>query len=234
MKIPELLAKAGCKKLTFTGGEPTLCPYLGDLLEEAKRIGLTTMVVSNGTGITSKFLQVNQENIDWVGLSVDSVLEDTEVRMGRGAGRHIRSVVHLCRLLEQTKIHLKINTVVTAFNWKEDMRVLLEVLQPERWKIFQVLAVDGQNNGSVDPLLISSKQFQMFVDRHGDYNPIVETNEVMRGSYVMLDPLGRFFQNSTGKHVYSQSILEASVLEALNQVGWDQLKFLDRGGIYNW
>ena len=76
MTIPKMLADAGVKKLTFVGGEPTLCPYLGELLEEAKRVGLTTCIVSNGTGLTNSFLDTWGQHVDWVGLSIDASNDD--------------------------------------------------------------------------------------------------------------------------------------------------------------
>src|SRR5687767_9296339 len=36
-------------KITFAGGEPTLCPWLPPLVAEASRRGATTMLVTNGT-----------------------------------------------------------------------------------------------------------------------------------------------------------------------------------------
>ncbi len=56
----------------------------------------------------------------------------------------------------------------------------------------------------------------------------------MRGSYVMVDPLGRFFGNATGRHVYSQPILDVGVDAALAQVGFVPTKFEARGGTYAW
>lgn len=44
------IAKYGFKKITFAGGEPTLCPWLSDLIKIAKNEGLTTMIVTNGSG----------------------------------------------------------------------------------------------------------------------------------------------------------------------------------------
>ena len=50
--VPQMLADAGADKITFVGGEPTLCPYLEDLLLASKKAGLTTCIVSNATGLT--------------------------------------------------------------------------------------------------------------------------------------------------------------------------------------
>src|SRR5687767_11101526 len=39
-------------KITFAGGEPTLVPWLPELVERAKRHGFVTCIVTNGTRIT--------------------------------------------------------------------------------------------------------------------------------------------------------------------------------------
>ena len=90
--VPGLLADSGTKKISFAGGEPTLCPYLGDLLQEAKDKGLTTMVISNGTGLTPRFLQKFHRWIDWVTLSIDSQSSGTLVALGRGSGSHLEKI----------------------------------------------------------------------------------------------------------------------------------------------
>ncbi len=74
----------------------------------------------------------------------------------------------------------------------------------------------------------------LFVHRHRYLNSIYESNDLFCGSYVMLDPLGRFFQNSKGFIEYSRSILDVDPIDALAEVGWDRGKFLKRGGIYEW
>ena len=67
------IARAGCKKLTFVGGEPTLCPWLPDLIQRAKEHDLVTMLITNGTGLTDFFLNAMQSYLDWIGMSVNSL-----------------------------------------------------------------------------------------------------------------------------------------------------------------
>ncbi|WP_282071372.1 hypothetical protein [Polaribacter atrinae] len=43
------IAAAGFEKITFAGGEPMLCPWLPKLIKTAKELGLTTMIVTNGS-----------------------------------------------------------------------------------------------------------------------------------------------------------------------------------------
>jgi radical S-adenosyl methionine domain-containing protein 2 len=234
LEVVKLLAKAGTQKLTFAGGEPTLCPFLGELLKEAKKLGLTIMVVSNGSGFTDDFLLKYGSALDWAAISIDSPNEQTQFQMGRGNGNHVKQSIERAELLNKYGIKLKINTVVTQQNWQEDFHNLIRELKPIRWKIFQVMEIIGQNEKEIKPLLITEKQFEYFISRHSDLYPVSENNDLMKGSYLMIDSLGRFFQNRTGKHHYSSSILEIGVEKAIQEVGWDREKFILRGGKYNW
>ena len=51
VRVPQMLADACADKITFVGGEPTLCPYLEDLLLASNKAGLTTGLISNATGL---------------------------------------------------------------------------------------------------------------------------------------------------------------------------------------
>mgnify|MGYP003592676858 CR=1 FL=1 len=131
---------------------------------------------------------------------------------------------------------VKLNTVVTRLTWDEDVTELVRRLRPARWKVFQVLYVEGQNDGSVDDLLIGDSQLRAFVERHRRRGlaPIVEDNEAMTDSYAMIDPLGRFYGDSGGKHRESAPILEVGLETALAQVGFRPDKLAARGGLYAW
>lgn len=237
-RLIHLLAAAGVKKLNFAGGEPTLHRGIGDLLAESHRLGVVTSIVTNGARMGA-LLDARPHDLDWVGLSVDSALEDTEVALGRSRGRHVTESLALAARCRKLGIRVKLNTVVTSLSVGEDMSAFVRQMAPERWKVFQVLPMRGQNDGVVDRLLISPQAFAAFVDRHRalvaeGLGPIVEDNEAMRGSYAMIDPLGRFFGNSTGEHTYSRPILEVGVEGALAEVGVSETKFLERGGVYAW
>ena len=65
-------------------GEPTLCPYLGDLLAASKDVGLTTCIVTNASGLTEEFLNEWAHLIDWIGLSIDASTDEIHAEIGRG------------------------------------------------------------------------------------------------------------------------------------------------------
>jgi radical S-adenosyl methionine domain-containing protein 2 len=232
------LRAAGTEKLTFAGGEPTLHPHIGALLSEARELGFTTALITNGARLPA-LLESQAGTLDWIGLSVDSAIERVEVELGRGRGDHVARSITLADAIHAHGVRLKLNSVITALNWQEDMHDLVRRMKPARWKVFQVLPITGQNDGDVEPLLITAAQFQDFVERHADLadeglGPIAESNEAMTGSYAMIDPIGRFFGNHKSRYVYSPRILEVGVDEAIRQVGFELERLIARGGLYQW
>ena len=245
--VPQMLADAGADKITFVGGEPTLCPYLEDLLLASKKAGLTTCIVSNATGLTEEFLNRCEHLIDWVGLSIDASNDNLHVEIGRGlrsdlvraSSHHLVEAKAAWERCTSRGIRMKLNTVVCRANLHDDMTDLVLELRPERWKIFEVLPVKGQNDGDVEPLLLEEGEFQTWVDRHEHVAAkgiqfVPESNDLMRGSYAMMDALGRFYSNVDGGHSYGPSILDVGVLEAWGQNRFLEDRFHDRGGVYEW
>lgn len=237
--LVQKLADYGFQKITFAGGEPTLCPWLSELIVAAKTGGMTTMIVSNGTRLSEEFLITNRDHLDWIALSIDSLFSNTNLSIGRAVvGKKTISKEQYQKIIEQIKqqgYRLKINTVVNQYNYQEDFNGFMNDVLPERWKVFQVLPMKGQNDQKIDEFTISVESFNQFLDNHKDLSFMVpESNDAIKGSYVMVDPAGRFFDNSQGTHHYSPSILETSVSEALKAVNYDFEKFIDRGGVYDW
>ena len=143
-------------------------------------------------------------------------------------------------ILKRNDIRLKINTVVTRFNLREDLTDFIIEARPERWKLLQVLAVKGQNDHAVGEYMVSGDEFDSYiqlacrVQKYG-ITVVSESNDLMTGSYIMVDPAGRFFDNVAGTHTYSRhSIIEVGVDEALKDVSIDAAKFLSRNGLYDW
>lgn len=230
------------QKITFAGGEPLLCPWLPDLVRAAREEGAVTMLVTNGSRLRPELLERLTGQLDWAALSVDSASEVTHLRLGRAvAGRRPLSLEEyesLAARLRAAGVRVKLNTVVTSLNAGEDLTPLVCRLRPERWKVLRVLPVDGQNDGRVEPLLCTDADFQAFVARHQHLKAeglalAVEDNEDMRGSYAMVDPAGRFFENTRGSHHYSAPLLEVGLDAAWAEVRFSLERFERRGGRYD-
>ena len=165
----------------------------------------------------------------------------TLLKIGRAVkGKEPLSENYYLRLGESINgrsIRLKINTVVNRHNLAEDFRPFIRAMMPERWKIFQALPVEGQNNRRFGEFAVTLAEFNQYVARNrsleGDGIKVVpENNELMTGSYLMIDPLGRFFDNTKGEHTYSRPILEVGVEAALKDIEIRPERFAARGGFY--
>lgn len=231
------------RKLTFAGGEPTLCPWLPELVAHAKSLGLVTMVVTNGSRCTPAYLNRLAPSLDWLTLSLDSLDPALNVAMGRhdAKGRPLSAVTYADLLAEAARIGLrtKINTVVNRVNHRETMTGFIADSGIARWKILQVMAVAGQNDANIDLLTVTREEFDAYVERHhygvtaAGIRVVPEPVTAIRGSYAMIDPQGRFFDSSAGHHQYSAPILEVGVAAAFGQVRFDRALFEARGGSYD-
>eukprot|EP00892_Ulva_mutabilis_P010066 jgi/Ulvmu1/7431/UM036_0092.1 len=66
----------------------------------------------------------------------------------RGSG-HLQRCEALWREAQALGYHLKLNTVVASPNVHDDMSEVVLRLRPDRWKVFKVLPVAGQNDGAL-------------------------------------------------------------------------------------
>ncbi|MEI7612181.1 MAG: viperin family antiviral radical SAM protein [Betaproteobacteria bacterium] len=220
-------------RLNIAGGEPLL--YSQEIVRiaaKAKEFGFTVSVITNGSCLTQPMMAVLAPKLSVLGLSLDSAIHLTNLEIGR-ADRHSRvlnldelaSAVQSGRILNPD-MRLKINTVVNALNFSEDMSCVIQKLAPDKWKVLRMLPTVTSD------LEIADHEFVEFIDRHKAFGKIItaEDNSNMVESYIMIDPSGRFFQNSpTGSgYRYSDPILQVGVETAFRQVTWFPAKFQAR------
>lgn len=82
-----MLAKAGMKKLNFSGGEPFTKPtFIGKLLVFAKeQLKLESVtVVTNGSLVSEEWFKKYGKYLDIMAVSCDSFNEDILTEIGRG------------------------------------------------------------------------------------------------------------------------------------------------------
>lgn len=234
LKVIQKLFMAGVQKITFAGGEPMLYTHLAECIVYAKQLGMTTSIITNGSLITHEWLIRMCGVLDWIGLSVDSVNGYTNELIGRRSKMKL-DYYHLVAKINHYGYKLKINTVVNAHNWNENMNHFITTATPSRWKVFQTLRVEGQNDKEFNSIKCNDDEFNTFTYRHNTQPAIViENNEAMTGSYLLIDPQGRLFENSAGIHTYSDSLIDNRFDHCIKQINLNREMFIQRGGIYNW
>lgn len=237
-----LLKKAGMRKINFADGEPFLYPsrlaWLCQFCKEDLRLE-SVSIITNGKNVTKSWLDKYGHFVDVVGVSCDSFDERTNVLIGRGTGENVHQLLRIREWCRELGIKFKLNTVVCKLNWQEDMVAIIQELQPFRWKCFQVLFVEDENDASTADtaldkrkrdarkLLISSEQFDEFCRKHQHLDAFVpEPNDLMASSYLILDEYLCFLDKGSGKERQSRSILEVGVAQALEEVRFDQEAFV--------
>lgn len=233
-------ARGRTVRLNLAGGEPLLYPdRLMSLVATAKEIGFDLSIITNGSQLDLALLEFLASNLSMLGISVDSGESQANLSIGRADKRSgsLLKNTDLLAIFKQARrvdpgITLKVNTVVNLFNWKEDMNSLIAGLQPHRWKVLQVLPIHSHR------LAVTAQQFMKFVERHASLSHVmnVEDNESMTESYIMIDPVGRFFQNSHSvgaQYLYSQPILAVGARAAFAELVWSERKFASRYAKFN-
>ena len=233
----DMLKKAGTRKLNIAGGEPFIYPhYLGELIKQCKEnIKIEKIsVITNGSLVKKDFFEKFGKYIDVFGVSCDSFDKKTNIRIGRGKkGENVQKLFEIRELCKQYGIKFKLNTVVCNYNKDENMVKNIKKLNPDRWKVFQVLMVKGENEDKVTKFQITNEEFKQFVERHKEIKCMVaESNDNMKSSYLILDEKMRFLDKGDGDEICSQSILEVGVEKALESIVYDEKEFKKRKGDY--
>lgn len=77
------IIQAGIKRITWTGGEPTLCPDLPALLHECHLNGIVSVLTTHGLALNGNILNSLDSSLDKIRVSFDG-LEKTHNEIRRG------------------------------------------------------------------------------------------------------------------------------------------------------
>lgn len=230
------------RKINFAGGEPLLVPHIQELIQLAKEQGLTTSIVTNASLLTQEWIYKIYSYLDILTISVDSINPETNHMIGRkdrqGNSLNPEKLIQIANLCHEQGINLKINTVVNKFNKNEILTPFINALKPFRWKVLEATKIDGQNDQTYNQICAEKADFEEFCTRNQkglsqSIKFVPEPADIIQGSYLMIDLLGRFYESSSGKHTYSSKILEIGVEKALSEINVNIKKFHARDGDYD-
>jgi radical S-adenosyl methionine domain-containing protein 2 len=243
LRIIKLIAEAPLesgidrRRINFVGGEPTLARHLPLLLETSRDLGISTSIVTNGTLLDDSVLFGHVVPLlEMIGLSVDVPCPLIHTAIGRHpawAPMSQNEIVRIAERIHKAGVLLKLNTVVSKFNVDIDMRQFVKAIKPARWKLFQVCCLDGLNEKRTREVEIDEETFDRFVKRHRSltrHGIMIqpESSEIMRSSYVMIAPDGRFFDSICGRYRFGRRILDVGVETAFEDVYFSLREFKHR------
>ena len=153
-------------RLNFVGGEPLLFPEkILPVMKYATGLDMDISVQTNGTNL--EILETIIRNISQIGISIDSWNNDKNKSIGRCCGTkaltkdELLAKINLLRNAGGT-FKLKINTVVSEWNWDDIVVPQMRELGCNRIKILKQMPF-GNSKG------ISQEQFYTFLRNNDCY-----------------------------------------------------------------
>lgn len=117
-EILDKIIRFGTEQITWSGGEALLVPHAVRLIQYAHGKGIYNKITTNGKLLTQEKIDALKGYVDLVALSIDSLNDDTNRVLGRGA-EHRKTVLQRIRHLTDAGIRVDINTVVVKQNIDE-------------------------------------------------------------------------------------------------------------------
>jgi len=218
-------------RINFAGGEPLILgKTFVDIVKHTKELGFETSLITNGFLLESH--QEILQYLDIIGISIDSLDENICKEIGRNTknGDYLsrEKLTKLVYNIKQNhpKVKLKFNVVVCKYNYNTNIVGQLQEFEPDRLKILRQLPFREKKG-------ITDEQFAHFLEINKEFfkhNIVLEDENDIIHSYLMVDPQGRFFQNGDkDRYKYSDPIYDG-LEPALLQIPFDKEKYQSRYG----
>ncbi len=109
----------GYSGIIFTGGEPTLCPFLPELIAHASRKGIPNRIITNGQKICDRsyFETLYEAGLRNVNISIYSVRDDVQAFLS-GNPDSLKNIAGALKTLDVFKgdVQTVVNTVINKYN----------------------------------------------------------------------------------------------------------------------
>lgn len=200
-------------RINFAGGEPLLCPDLNHLIDYIAQKGFTSSIITNATLLTAEKLNLWQNKLSCIGISIDSIHSETNLQIGRVHNKEtleLSKIYEIANNIHKCGIELKINIVVSKYNIHENFLPLFLKIKPNKVKFLQMHIVKNIKNDAVKEWEVSTKEFLEFCSHYNEKlnrllpktKIVIEEQGSMENSYIMIDPSGNLLLNNNG--VYQQ------------------------------
>ncbi|WP_176742617.1 radical SAM protein [Streptomyces sp. LUP47B] len=202
-RIAATLRQEGVQGVVISGGEPTLLPYLGDLVQELSSPlpdgGAPPRVVLSTNGLAPlKVMQRVLPGLWSIALPLESADEKEHRELRKGVAPHREKVLDLLQEVRKNheRVGVKLGTVVTRRNVAGAPRVL-DLIEdsclPDVWKVYQMSETNyGADNAGW--LSVGDAEFEEVVARcqeaadERDVPLRVYRNADRAGTYFFIDP----------------------------------------------
>ena len=110
------IVDARVTRITWTGGEPTLCRHLPNLLQQCAKHGISSVLTTHGLSLTKRILRAITPGVDTIRFSFDG-LEETHNRI-RG-GKFFRKTFEVANSVKCEGFQIEANISYMSGNCQE-------------------------------------------------------------------------------------------------------------------
>ena len=189
LQILDRIYELGTQQITWSGGEALLVPHATALIKKAKEYGIYNKITTNGKLLTPEKIEELKPYIDLVALSIDSLVDQTNVALGRGI-EHRKTVIDRINHLMRVGIKVDINTVVMKQNL-QDLDEMGQFFRENpisgKWKLMTFFPVREKALLNKSELEISDEDFlcevQRLKEKYSDLNITYMMNDQIQQQY---------------------------------------------------
>jgi MoaA/NifB/PqqE/SkfB family radical SAM enzyme len=165
-KILDNLIESGINEITWTGGEALLLDGIDELIMKSYKSGIKNKIITNGKLLTIDRLEKLRDYLDSITLSIDSIDNDINEKLGRGFN-HYSNIDNILNYLKENNIKtkLRINTVVNKLNLC-NISSLVEYLNRfdiYSWRIFKFMPLRETAIKNQEDFDVTNKEFDDIV-----------------------------------------------------------------------
>jgi len=202
-------------RINLAGGEPLLSKNIQKIIDYICEKGLECSIITNGFLLTEEFINKNKNKLSMIGISVDSLKEETNIKIGRECCKKTISrdrIISLCNYIKKANINLKINLCISKINMDEDFSTFLEDVKPDRIKFLRVMV---DHNLLLSNMSLYDNDWIHIIEKYKNISNIIfEDNDYMKESYIIIDSKGNISKNNL--HFMDNSIINKDLYDCLN------------------
>ncbi len=149
MDVVKQVAEAGVHIIIFDGGEPLMREDIYELIRHAKRLGLMTVLGTNGTLITPSVAgKLLDAGLDHCAVSIDGATRGTHEWL-RGVEGCFEKAVNGAKHVQKAGIPLQINTCMHSRN-QDELKDIIGLAESLMADAIQLFLYAGAGRGSPD------------------------------------------------------------------------------------
>lgn len=189
----QFLAEQGIRDIVIAGGEPSISPHIGAVLDWCTQMSFRVALQTNA--FKPHLLQPHLHKLAWLCVPIDGTDQKANHEL-RTAENHLEQVLDVVNMAQQYRtngLRLKIGTVVTPINITQVLEIaaVVQALKPNVWKWYQTRP-RGQGYINFRSLYASTediRQAEIIVRNQFPYLPItVSLIDDTVGAYIIINP----------------------------------------------